>query len=464
MQGKRSTLSLFLLWLIPSVVLAQPLTEQQALELGTQAYIYAYPLITMDLTEQVMTNVAAPNGKYSPIGQFTHLRSYPTPTFKEVTTPNADTLYSVAWLDIAKEPTVLHVPNENGRYYLLPMLSAWTNVFAAPGTRTTGTKAQDFVIIGPQWKGKLPAGLTVIQAPTNMVWIIGRTYCTGSPEDYKAVHALQDQYQLTPLSYYGKPYTPHDGPVNANIDMNTPVRDQVNALDAAHYFKRLATLLKNNPPAKTDAAMVTILQQLGIVPGKEFDLTQSNPAIAKGLQQAVHAGQEKIMNQLKQADVQKNGWYFATKTGHYGNDYLQRAYIAAIGLGANLVQDAIYALTTTDQSGKTLNGANRYFIHFSKGQTPPVNGFWSLTLYNKQFFFVDNALNRYSLSPRNHLIYNPDGSLDLYIQHDSPGKEKESNWLPAPSGDFVLLFRFYWPKVALITGAWLPPGILVSTI
>lgn len=439
--------------------ITEKLSEANALKLGTETYIYGYPLITMEITKEIMTNAVKPEGTRGPIGQFVNLRKYPDSSFHDVTAPNADTLYSAAWLDLSKEPYVLNIPNENGRYYLMPMLSGWTDVFNVPGTRTTGTKAQDYVIVGPNWKGKLPSGLTEVKSPTNMVWILGRTYCTGTPEDYDAVHKLQDQYKVVPLSYYGKPYTPPQGYVDPKIDMKTPVREQVNALDAAAYFSMLAKLIKDNPPTSADSSMMLKLAKLGIAPGKEFDINKLDADTKKGLEQAVKAGQQQIIDHEKDAGVIKNGWIYSTKTGLYGTDYLQRAFIAYYGLGANRPQDAIYPTATTDSTGNKLNGANQYVIHFSKDNLPPVKGFWSLTMYNDQYYFVDNPLNKYTVSERDHLKSNADGSVDIYIQHESPGKDKEANWLPAPANNFVLMFRFYWPKETLINGTWSPPGI-----
>ena len=181
--------------------------EAEALALATEAYVYGYPLVTMDMTRRIMTNVAAPEGTRAPMGQFVRMREYPNATFRDVTAPNADTLYTTAWLDVSKEPWILSIPDMKGRYFLFPMLDGWTNVFQVPGKRTTGTKAQKYAITGPGWTGTLPAGVTEYKSPTGMVWLLGRIYCTGTPEDYKAVHALQDQISLVPLSAYGKPYT-----------------------------------------------------------------------------------------------------------------------------------------------------------------------------------------------------------------------------------------------------------------
>jgi hypothetical protein len=439
--------------------------EEEAAKLGVEAYIFGYPLVTMEMTRRVMTNVAAPDGKLAPVGQFANLRSYPAPADKEVTAPNADTLYSLAWLDVAKEPYILSLPDEDNRYYLMPMLSGWTDVFEVPGKRTTGTKAQKYAISGPGWKGKLPEGVTEYKSPTSMVWILGRTYCTGTPEDYKAVHAIQDKYAVVPLSAYGKAYTPPKGTVDPKIDMKTPVREQVNMMDAATYFSTLASLMKDNPPAKADAPMVEKMAKIGIVPGKVFDIGKLDPAVAKGLQDVPKLAQKDIMGYFKKAGIEVNGWQIMTKTGLYGTDYLQRAFVTAIGLGANRPQDAVYPTSEVDGAGKPYDGANKYVMHFPKGQTPPARGFWSLTMYDAGYFFVANPLNRYNLSPRNALKYNADGSVDLYLQKDSPGKDKESNWLPAPAGKFILMLRLYWPQEtapSILDGTWRPPAVMMG--
>ena len=279
----------------PVNIAMRNLTPSEAEAIGENAYIYGYPLLIMDLTRQVMTNVAAPQGPRAPVSQFANAREYPTAAVRDVTAPNTDTLYSSAWLDLSKEPYILSLPDEGDRYYLMPMLSGWTEVFQVPGKRTTGDKAQTYAITGPGWTGTLPAGVTQYKSPTNLVWIIGRTYCTGTPEDYKAVHAIQDQYKLVPLSAYSKPYTPLPGKVDPGIDMKTPVRDQVNRMDAATYFRRLASLMKDNPPASEDAAIVARMAKIGIVPGQDFDMRKLDTAVAEALQTVPKPAVERIM-------------------------------------------------------------------------------------------------------------------------------------------------------------------------
>ncbi|WP_308364787.1 MULTISPECIES: DUF1254 domain-containing protein [unclassified Microbulbifer] len=440
----------------------ESLSPQEAKSIAVDAYIYGYPLVTLEMTRRVMTNVAKPEGNRAPVGQFARLRKYPTAAFHDVTAPNADTLYTVAWIDVGKEPWVLRLPDAHGRYYLFPMLDGWTNVFEVPGKRTTGTGAQTYAITGPGWEGSLPEGVTRYESPTAMVWLLGRIYSTGTPEDYAKVHRLQDEISVVPLSADGKNYTPPRGKVDPAIDMKTPVRDQVNALGSADYFNLLAKLMEDNPPAAVDAPMVSKMARLGITPGKPFTLDNLDPAVQKALQDVPRLAFEKIEGHFKSAGKDINGWLFTTKTGTYGTDYLQRAFITAVGLGANRPQDAVYPTSNKDAAGSPYSGANKYVIHFPKGQMPPVEGFWSLTMYNDKYFFVENPLNRYTLSERNQLKKNPDGSVDLYIQHENPGPEKESNWLPAPEDGFNLMLRLYWPKEtspSILDGSWNPPAV-----
>jgi hypothetical protein len=429
--------------------------------IATDAYIYGYPLVTMEMTRRVITNVATVEGTHGPMGQIIKLRQYPTAAFRDVTAPNADTLYTTSFFDVGKEPYVLSIPDMKDRYFLMPMLDGWTNVFQVPGKRTTGTGAQTYAITGPGWAGTVPAGVKQLKSPTSLVWLLGRIYCTGTPEDYAAVHALQDQFKLVPLSEYGKPYTPPPGKVDPSIDMKTAVREQVNRMDAVAYFTLLAELMKANPSSPADAPALAKFAKIGLVPGQDFDASKLKADFARRIPEIAF---DRIMIQFKiNKDVKDiNGWGFTTKTGLYGNDYLMRALVTAIGLGANRPQDAVYPTSLKDAEGQPYDGANKYVMRFAKGQTPPVEGFWSLTMYDAGYFFVANPIDRYSISPRQNLKTNPDGSTDLYIQKDSPGADKESNWLPAPAGKFILMLRMYWPDESapsIIDGTWTIPPV-----
>lgn len=428
-------------------------------DIGIQAYIYAYPMILMEITRRVSTNVEAPTGPFAPINQFAHIRAFPDHTFREVVRPNADTLYSIVWFDVSKEPLIISVPDTEGRYYMLPMLDMWTDVFAAPGTRTSGTKANNFAIVGPGWKGKLPENVEMIRATTNIGWIIGRTQTNGR-EDYENVHKIQDSYKVIPLSKWGKPYNPPKSSVNSKWDIKTPPPVQVSSMSAKEYFELFSMLLKNNPPHELDWNMLEQLKKIGIYPGKGFEFSKLPTETQEALEKVVPDAQRMIADKATRSGEFINGWNIAREVmGNYGTSYLQRAMIALIGLGANVPEDAVYPMSIVDIEEEIYNGNNNYVLHFEQDNIPSVKGFWSLAMYDSEGYFVENPINRFSIGDRDNLKSNSDGSLDIYIQHNSPGKDKESNWLPAPKGVFNMVLRLYWPSNEILTGDWNPPGV-----
>jgi len=440
---------------------ADPITEAEAAAIGVDAYVYLYPLVTMDVTRAQVTNIEA--GKKmgrGPANAFTNVPEFPTAEFRDVVRPNFDTLYSVAWLDMTKEPVIVSAPDTDGRYYLLPMLDMWSDVFASPGWRTTGTAKADFAIVPPGWNGKdLPAGVQRIDAPTPFVWVIGRTKTDG-PADYDAVHKIQAGYKVTPLSQWGKAAEPVKVTIDPKIDMTTPPKKTVDGMTAADYFAYASEVMKHNPPHITDQPIIALMKRIGIEPGKSFDKTKIDPTVAKALE-AVPAKAQKLMDwKVPTLARVANNWSMNTDTmGVYGNYYLKRAIVAQLGLGANLPEDAIYPLNLGDEKGNPLNGANSYKIHFDKANLPPVKAFWSVTLYDPEGFQVANSLNRFAVSSWMPFAYNADGSLDLYFQNKSPGDDKEANWLPAPAGPFNLTMRLYGPESEALTGKWNPPVV-----
>jgi hypothetical protein len=437
------------------------ITEQEAQAIGVDAYLYFYPLILMDLTRKQSTNVEP--GKEiakGPMNMFVSVPAYPPADLKLVVRPNFDTLYSPAWLDLTSEPMVVSAPNTGGRYYLLPMLDMWTDVFASPGWRTTGTQAGNFLITPPGWSGMIPDGMTRIAAPTPIVWIIGRTKTDGPP-DYDAVHKIQAGYKITPLSQWGKPPQPVTVKIDPSVDMKTPPKTQVDTMPAAKFFAYAAELLRVNPPHITDQPIIAQLKKIGIEPGKSFDLDKTEPAVREALESAPSEAQQLMAWKIPTMARVANGWSMNTDTmGVYGNYYLKRAIVAQVGLGANLPEDAIYPLNLTDDAGKPLDGAGRYTLHFGKGDMPPANAFWSVTLYDNEGFQVGNSLNRFAVSSWMPFKHNADGSLDLYFQNESPGADKEANWLPAPKGPFNLTMRLYAPRPEALTGKWNPPPVV----
>lgn len=446
----------------PVVAATDAAKEQEGLEAGVEAAAYGFPLVIMDATRRKMSNVAVAGPSAAPVNQFSHMPQFPDASFKDVVRANVDTLYSAAWLDLSKEPIVLSVPDTHGRHYLMPMLDAWTNVFASPGKRTTGTKPGHFAITGPGWTGSLPAGVQQLKSPTHMAWIIGRTQTNG-PKDYAAVHAIQRQYQLTPLSAFGKPYTPPPAAVDPAVDMKLGPVEAVAKMGSTAFFNTMASLMQDNPPPPADAPMLAKLAKIGIVPGAPFDPAKLDPAVARGLEKALPTALEKLTAASKQTGEPINGWRIPSmKLGDFGTDYGTRAVVALIGLGANLAADAVYPSAFVDSDNQPLNGANRYVLHFPKGEQPPVHAFWSVTMYDPSSFFVDNPAKRYALSSWMPFKRNADGSLDLLIQADPPSKALATNWLPAPKGDFSLTLRMYWPKdqaPSILDGTWKPPAL-----
>jgi hypothetical protein len=305
----------------------------------------------------------------------------------------------------------------------------------------------------------MPNGLTRISAPTPYVWIIGRTKTDGPP-DYDAVHKLQAGYQISPLSQWGKTPEPVTGKVDSTVDMKTPPKTQVDTMPADKYFTYAAELLKLHPPHITDEPIIARMKRIGIEPGKSLDFAKLEPAVQKALAGAPADAQALMKWKVPTLARVANYWSMNTDTmGVYGNYYLKRAMVAQLGLGANLPEDAIYPLNLGDEGGKPLDGANKYAIHFDKATLPPAAAFWSITLYDADGFQVANTLNRFAVSSWMPFKYNSDGSLDLYFQNDSPGANKEANWLPAPKGAFNLCMRLYAPKSDALTGKWNPPPI-----
>jgi hypothetical protein len=468
------TLSLYLSTAAPAAFAEgsiQATTEEEARAIGVDAYVYLYSLVTMDVSRKQFTNIE-PGKEFGkgPMNMFVSVPEYPPASFKGVVRSNFDTLYSIAWLDLTKEPMIVLAPDTGGRYYLLPMLDMWTDVFASPGWRTTGTTAATYIVTPPGWRPdlrdrfidefKLPKDTQRIEAPTPYVWIIGRTKTDGPP-DYDAVHKIQAGYKVTALSEWGKTPTPVQVKIDPTVDMKTPPKVQVDTMSAGKYFAYAAELLTVNPPHLTDEPILAQMRRIGFVPGQRFDIEKLPPAVRKGLEAVPEAAQKLMDWKMPTLARVANRWSMNTDTmGVYGNYYLKRAIVTQLGLGANLPEDAIYPLNLGDESGRPLDGANKYTIHFDKDAAPPVNAFWSITLYDSEGFQVGNSLNRFAVSSWMPFKYNADGSLDLYFQNESPGKDKEGNWLPAPKGAFNLTMRLYAPKSEALTGKWNPPPVV----
>ncbi len=421
--------------------------------IAEEAYIYLYPLILMDVTRKAMTNVTGPKGVDAPLDTFASFKSYPPLTFKEVVRANFDTLYTSLWMDLTEEPRILSLPDAKGRYYLAPTVSMWTDVIASPGWRTTGTGPQHLAYVPPGWEGTLPDGVTRIDSESRYLWMIGRTAASG-PDDYDAVHEFQNGMKITPLSQWGKDWKAPAGTVDSSIDMKTPPLKQVENMSAKDYFAYGADLMKVHPAKNTDYSQVFRMASIGLTPGEDFKM---KGLTGDDLESARKSGYAKINERSHHLGTMENGWNVTIGTyGSYGIEYLQRAAVGLYGLGCNQNDDAIYPNYAKNIGPTT----DMYTLHFDKGEAPPALAFWSITMYDVDGFPVPNSLNRGNLASRMDLKFNADGSLDLYVGATTPGKDKESNWLPAPSDKaWNVCMRLYAPKPAALDGKWTPPPL-----
>ncbi len=429
-------------------------------DIATLAYIWGYPLVTAQLTKDYFTNPNVPQGiGYGPANQFHSARDLINASFKEVVRPNSDTLYHQAWLDLKNGPLILEVPDIADRYFVLPFLDAYGNQFKYIGTRTTGENGGTYVVMGPNWKGTLPANLSdanTIQSPTNLVWIIGRILVKG-PDDVQNVHDIQDRITFTPI-IQNATSPPGNG-------TTFPTADNIKKLGLP-YFDILSKTLTDNPAPANQSSLVKKFETIGVGPGMIPSKEVTDQNIIDALKTGISEAEKMIDAKLANLGTNVNGWTFNLDTGVYGEDYLLRATMTKAGFGAQSPEEALYPNTLVDGNGTQLNASNNttYVIHFDKGQSPPVKAFWSITMYDKDGFFVDNPIHRYNIGDRTvGLKNNTDGSFDIYIDSKNPGPEKESNWLPAPDGPFNLLLRMYNPDESVLNGDYQIPPVVKAT-
>jgi hypothetical protein len=427
-------------------------------DIATLAYIWGFPLVTMQRQFNFVTSPNVHGLGRGPANTLVCARALVDATFTDVVSPNSDTLYSVTQFDLKKEPIVVVVPPIADRYYTFEFLDAYTNDFAYIGTRATGSNGGTYLIAGPNWNGQVPQGMTKMWSPTNLAWFINRILVKGQA-DVANVNAIQDNIVVKPLSaFQGKAVPPA---ADTALSNEVPIGPQPSLIapTGIKIYDEIGQAMVGNPLNPPDPVLVTNLASIGIGPGKKPS-TEANAAIKAALQTGITEGQKMIDAEVANAGANVNGWRYAIPTGDYGTDYLFRAAVTQIGLGANIAQEALYPVTFTDSQGKPLTGTDNYIIHFNPGQTPPVHAFWSITMYNSKSLFVDNPINRYSIGTYTEgLKNNTDGSLDIYIQHASPGKDRESNWLPSDKNSFNLILRMYLPAEEVLNGTWTPPPV-----
>jgi len=433
--------------------------EQYAYTLGMQAYIYAFPYVYMSEVRwgQVAVKIdPALNLPHAAVNHFWHSQVMGGPESQAGGSPNNDTLYSIAWLDLLKEPLILSVPDVGNRYYTIEIAGFDSDNFAYVGMRTTGTKAGNYAIVGPSWKGELPTGVQKLTpSRTPSAFILGRTLLRG-PDDLSAIRAVMAQYQLTPFSLWGKlgATAPESYDVLKPFDRKT---------DRLADWKTMNATMAENPPPSRHGLLLNQFAQIGIGPG--LDVDRLDEATKRGLARAAIDGRNLLDAAIRQGARQKNvnGWnYPPPDMGRAGDedDFLLRAALQSMwGIVANDPAEAIYLNTSTEPNGQQLTGANRYVIHFPAGGLPEVKAFWSITLYDARHNLVANPIKRYALGDRDKLKFNADGSLDIYIQNESPNADKQPNWLPAPNGEFNLVLRSYLPSAAIQEQRWTPPPV-----
>ena len=441
-----------------AVITAMLLVMKDKIMLGAEAYLYGYPLVMMETTR-------IQSAKYiGPENQLRMVRQFPNAQFKDVVRPNVDTLYTTAFISMKEGPWVFEMPANDKRYELMPFMDAWTNVFASPGTRTSGNQGATYLLAGPEWNGQVPKGMTLLKSPTDMVWLIGRTQTNGTA-DFATVHELQNRLRLTkwlqpPDSLSASTDSKRDAQAGWQVstEPSLPPVAQMKALNTTEFFNRLMKLMVSNPPSPEDAPLLARLAQLEIKPGQAVHLSGSN-ALSFSLGRWI--ANQRVMKALN-TKAQDGSWsYPPLNLGRYGTDYNTRAAVAMVGLGANLPEDAVYPNTALDHQGQALNGKHRYRLHFAANALPPVKAFWSITAYGADEFLIDNPLQRFAIGDRDPLVFNADGSLDLWVQATPPSqKEAAANWLPVQmSAPFLLNARLYWPEDKALNGQWKMPVV-----
>ena len=442
---------LLALGLVASCMAALLYAKSEQIVLAAEAYIFGYPLVIMDITRSHAAQAIGPENALRKVRQF------PDARFRDVVRPNVDTLYTTAFIDMANGPWVFEMAANDQRYEVMPFMDAWTNVFAAPGTRSSGTAGGRFLLVDRAWVGQVPPELTLLRAPTQIVWLIGRTQTNGVA-DYPLAHRLQDGIKLHSLADWQAGTPTPAPPWQAAVPRPEPPVVQMKAMAAQAFFTRLAALMVNNPAATADGPMMVKLARIGLVPGQPLEWGLLD-RWAVGLGRWV--ADFKVAQELKKPRDLVRGWATPPRIlGNYGTYYNTRAVVAMVGLGANLPEDASYPNTRQDAGGQPLNGSHRYRLHLAAAELPPVRAFWSITAYGGDDFLMDNPLQRYALGDRDPLVYNPDGSLDLYLQAEAPAPEKRKNWLPVKLGQpFLLNARLYWPEPAALNGSWGMPAV-----
>ncbi|WP_454692351.1 DUF1254 domain-containing protein [Achromobacter aloeverae] len=455
-------------WLAGGAVAQQAidpdLDPREARAIAADGYLYAYPLLLMETARRIQTNFTEPDtqlGTGAPVNRFTHMARLPDALLHGIgPTPDTDVLWSSLWFDVAREPLVIETPDAKGRYFMMMAADMWSDVFAAPGTRTAPAGPHAYAIVARDWRGTLPRGVEMLRTPTSSGWLHVRIALDGGA-DLAAAQAFQAGFSATPLSSWRKKYARPPPPGKYDIALpRTPAADQVAAMSAADYFAAFAELAGRYPPHDNDTPMLQRLRRLGIVPGGRFDFARLPAALRDAVNEGVQAGQARLRSPPEPRAGNAGLVMPLKRRGTYGTDYALRARSIRLAWVAPLTDDMIQARADTDSEGRPLDGSFRYEIRFERLQQPPVRGFWSVTLYNDRDALLDNMGNRYAVHMRDRIDTAADGTATIYLQYEAPVEARTRNWLPSPqSGHFSLVLRLYWPREAAVEGAWAPPSI-----
>jgi hypothetical protein len=452
----RLAASVVALSLAPGVALAaSALTPAEAKAIAKEAWAWSFaPIEGYQTLYAQAVNKDAP-GHVGGFNRFRHYSRLATPDDKDIVTPNNDTPYSWAWLDLRAEPIVLSLPAVPGRYYVNQWFDLYTHNFAYTGVRSTGRKAGNYLFAGPRWKGTVPKGIrAVFRAETEIVGTLTRTAIEGGPEDIPAMQAVQSQYRLTPLSKFTGGKAPPASPPVA-----WPPFDRTKA-EGLGFIPYINALLPLMPIVPSEVDMRARFSRIGVGPGRPFNATSLDPAIRKAMEEGVAEASAELK---ARAQAEKTSMDLFGTREFLGKDYVYRRNAGALlGIYGNSKEEALYGSQQTDKAGKILDGSRNWLLRFEPGQLPPVNDFWSITMYGlPERYLVPNPIKRYSIGDRTPgLKLGADGSLEIYLQAESPGKDRESNWLPTPKGPFFFVGRFYGPKESALRGDWtLPPLI-----
>ena len=439
-----------------------PTAQQELSDIAKEAYIYGYPMVD-NYRVQYSYFVDAKSPEYKgPWNQIHNTARVFTPNDKTIQTPNSDTPYSALGADLRAEPLVISVPAvDKARYYSAQFIDLYTYNFAYVGSRATGTEAANYLLAGPDWKGDTPAGIKqLIRSETQLAFVLFRTQLFND-KDIEAVKKIQAGYQVQPLSSFLKTAPPPPAPAIDFIAPLTPEQQK----SSPEFFRVLNFLLQFAPPVPSETELMARFAKIGVGAGKPFDVAQLSPEVKTAIDSGIAAAWKDFNdNKIANLDTGKESSadYFGTREHLQGN-YLRRMSAAVLGIYGNSKDEALYPIYFVDANGAKLDGATgRYTLHFAADQFPPANAFWSVTLYELPSSLLSaNPLNRYLInSPMlPGMKKDADGGLTIYIQHESPGKDKEANWLPAPKGAFFLAMRLYWPKQEALDGRWKAPPL-----